>query len=74
MDRWVFSFINDWKQLRGKWNWYTFTFIQIEFENDVWTHGVECYFVLLGIGVRIRYNKSTFDRWADDLLKNSEFD
>lgn len=48
--------INDWKQLWGKYNWYTFHFIHIYLEDDVWTGGFEFEFVVLGIGFRFRYN------------------
>jgi hypothetical protein len=69
MDRFVIEFENDWEQLIGRWTWYTFTLIKIEFENDKFTHGYEFYFVLLGLGLRIRYNKASFDKWAADLRK-----
>lgn len=48
--------INDWKQLWGKYNWYTFHFIHICLEDDVWTGGFEFEFVVLGLGFRFRYN------------------
>jgi len=72
MDRWIFEFINEWKQLIGSWNWYTFTFINIEIENDLFTHGVEFLFIVLGFGFRIRYNKPSFDKWAKDLMKETD--
>ena len=48
--------INDWKQLWGKYNWYTFHFINIYLEDDVWTGGFEFEFVVLGLGFRFRCN------------------
>ena len=72
MDRFLIEFINDWKQLTGKWNWYTFTFINIEFENDIMSHGYEFYFVVLGLGIRIRYNKASFKEWVEEAKKDIE--
>lgn len=48
--------INDWKQLFGKYNWYTFHFIHVYVEDDIWTGGFEFEFVVLGLGFRFRYN------------------
>jgi hypothetical protein len=70
MDRLLIEFVNDWRQLVGSWNWYTFTLINIEFENDVMTHGYEFYFVILGLGIRIRYNKASYQEWANELTKD----
>ncbi len=61
MKRFVFQFINEWSQLFGEWNWVTFTFINIEFENDKMTQGLELLFIVLGFGFRIRYNKPSSD-------------
>jgi hypothetical protein len=74
MDRLLIEFINDWAQFHGTWNWYTFTLINIEFENDVMCHGYEFYFVILGLGFRIRYNKASFKPWVEEIerdVKNS---
>ena len=72
-DKWVIEFQNDWKQIIGKWNWYTFTVIELYFENDKWTHGYEAMFVLLGLGVRIRYNTDKaleqFAEWDKEATK-----
>ena len=48
--------INDWKQLFGKYSWYTFHFIHLYIENEVWTGGFEFEFAVLGLGFRFRYN------------------
>lgn len=50
------SSYNDWSQLFGKFNWYTFTLINIYFENDKWTGGINFEFIILGLGFRVRYN------------------
>jgi hypothetical protein len=47
---------NDWAQLIGKYNWYSFTFCQVYFENETMTGGWEFECILLGLGFRIRYN------------------
>lgn len=59
--RFLFSYIFEWSQLVGKWNWYTFTAIQINFEYEKMTEGLEFMFILLGIGFRIRYNLPASD-------------
>lgn len=70
-NHWLVEFVNEWKQIIGKWNWYTFTFIEIYFENDKFTKGYEFQFMLLGLGVRIRYNTEDalklFDEWGDEI-------
>ena len=50
------SVINDWKGLWNEYNWYTFHFIHIYFENDIMTGGLDFEFVVLGLGIRLRYN------------------
>lgn len=48
-------FINDWGQIFGKWNWVSFHFIHIYFEDDKMTGGYELEVVILGLGFRARY-------------------
>ena len=50
--------LNDWNQLKGGFNWYTFTFINLSFENDYMCPGLEMEFQLLGLGFRVRLNRS----------------
>ena len=55
-------FHNDWEQFAFwrkdiKWNWFTFTFIHLEVENDCMIPGYEIEFALLGLGLRFRYNR-----------------
>ena len=50
------EFWNDWHQLFGKYNWYTFDFIKISAEKDEMIEGYELELKLLGLGVRIRVN------------------
>lgn len=80
-NRWYLNFgesafihtINDWEQVFGKWNWYTFTLIKIEFENDTnFAQGIEFEFVLLGLGFRFRYNKPEFLKKCEEWDKKAE--
>ena len=50
------TFYNDWEQLFGKWNWYNLTLVEISLEKDIMIPGYEFAFIILGIGVRFRYN------------------
>ncbi len=62
--------INQWKQLRGGFNWYTFTPIQVEFEKENMAYGYEFIFILIGLGFRVRYNTDKsfeqFDVWENE--------
>lgn len=79
---WVLEPINEWKQVRGGFNWYTFTIIHIYFEKENITHGYEFWFTLLGLGFYLRYNTDKsleqFDEWemevkeAVETLKDNE--
>ncbi len=44
------SFINEWKQIFGKMNWYSITLVNIYFENDMMAPGYEFEFEVLGLG------------------------
>ena len=50
------NFINEWEQIFGKWNWYSFHFVHIYFEKDCMVEGYEFEFIILGLGFRIRIN------------------
>ena len=50
--------INDWAQIFGHWNWYEFHIIHIYAENDTIAPGWEFEFAILGLGFRIRINRS----------------
>lgn len=47
-------FENDWRQLFGKYNWKTYRFADIYYENDIMMAGQEFRFILLGFGLTIR--------------------
>jgi hypothetical protein len=74
---WLIEFTNEWRQLFGKYNWYTITFIEIYFEKDDFTHGYEFVCVILGLGVRVRYNTdkalAQLEEWQKD-VENSKLD
>ncbi len=60
----------EWTQLRGGYNWYSFTLIHAYFENDTMTGGYEAELTLLGFTIRARYNTEKFNskirEWLDD--------
>ena len=47
---------NDYAQLIGNWNWYNFTFIELSIENDYKLGGFEFDFIILGLGLHLRFN------------------
>lgn len=59
------SFIFQWKQLKGNWNWYNFNLIEISFMKDIIVPGIEVTFILFGIGFSFRHN---FD-WGGSEIK-----
>lgn len=64
MKHWVIEFRNEWKQLFGEWNWYSFTLVYIYFEKSY--HGYEFWFTLLGLGFYLRYNTDkSFEQFAE---------
>ena len=56
MENFYITFHNEWKQWGKKFNWYTFTFFHLSFENEPYTGGVELMFMILGLGFTARYN------------------
>jgi hypothetical protein len=60
----------EWKQIWGNWNWYTFTLINIYFENGKYTGGYEAEITLLGFTIWCRYNTEEFNskmrEWLND--------
>lgn len=71
MKNWLIEGINQWEQLFGKWNWYTWTLVQVEFEKENMAYGYEFLFILFGLGFRIRYNTEKshkqFAEWMEDI-------
>jgi len=52
----VFEFINQWRMLFGKYNWYFFTPIKLYFEHEKYLKGIWLEVVVLGIGFSVRFN------------------
>lgn len=52
----IFNFINEYKQIGKKFNWYDCTLIQISLEKDKIIEGFDLCLMLLGFGVVIRIN------------------
>ena len=77
-----FTFINDWVQFihahRYNWSDFNFALVKFSFEDDrKMTGGIEITFILLGIGLRIRYawnfSASKLGQAIDDFVE-AEFD
>ena len=72
--------INDWEQLLGRWNWYTFHLIHIYLEKDEMCGGYEFEFVIFGLGFRLRINNPNsegykeMERRIKDYKKDSDND
>ena len=52
----IVEFINDWYALTEMCNWYTLNLINIYIEHEKWLRAYSFQFVILGIGVYIRFN------------------
>ena len=69
----VVNWTNEWRQIGDKCNWYTCTFIQVYFEKDMMIFGYEFRFIVLGLGLSIRYNTDKalrkFARWDKEIKK-----
>lgn len=52
----LFEFQTDWKQLKGKWNWYSFTFLEFRVEHEKWLKAYDIQITLLGFGLYVRFN------------------
>lgn len=68
---WLLELHNEWPQLWGKYNWYTWTIIHCHFEKENLAHGYEFELWLLGLGIRIRYNTDKsleqFEEWEKEV-------
>jgi hypothetical protein len=61
---WFVDWIEEWSQFFSDCNWYTFHPIQIEVEDDRIMGGVEATVIVLGIGVRVRWNYAKTEKVA----------
>ena len=66
-------FINDWEQFfDGDWNWYSFYILHIYAENDIMCPGYEFEFAILGLGFRLRINRSWSGTEIEKRIKESK--
>lgn len=63
--------IEQWSQFFERCNWYDFTFIKFDVEDDRIMGGVECTLVLLGLGFRARWNYARTER-VDEIARSVE--
>jgi len=76
--KWFIEFIEEWSQLFGGQNWYTCTFLRLELENDKIMGGYEATFIILGVGLRWRWNHTQtelmdeIDRAMDEIKKREK--
>ncbi len=59
---WFVEPIEQWSQFLGGCNWYTFHPIKIEFEDERIMGGIEITVVILGLGLRVRWNYTETDQ------------
>ena len=75
---WIGEGINQWKQLFGGFNWYTWTFFQLEVEKENMAYGYEFIFIFIGLGFRIRYNTEKsleqFEEWDSEMTELVSWD
>jgi hypothetical protein len=74
-----FTFFTEWIGLFTKFNWYSFTLINISYENDKMLFGYYFEVTLLGFSVSFRYNSDEaiklFKEWEKEtkpLIKDSK--
>lgn len=72
-DRLFVELHNDYEQLygvisgRSKYNWYNLTFFVFTFMVDDFVSGWELEFIILGLGVRVRYNSPESDKYFSSI-------
>ena len=59
--QWLIELCEDYSQFFDKCNWYTFRFAFIELENDAIMGAYELTFIILGLGIRIRWDHTETD-------------
>lgn len=63
--------IEQWSQMLPGYNWRTFHVIMVEVEDDRMMGGVECTFIVLGLGFRARWNYRRTEQ-VEDLLERMD--
>jgi len=68
------NYINEWVQLSGNYNWTNWTLIELSYENDIALDGMEFRVVILGLGYRVRVQRSPLfeTEKGEDLKKRIE--
>jgi hypothetical protein len=69
-ENWLLQPIEEWSQFWQSCNWYTFHPIKIEIENDASLGGIEATIIILGVGLRWRWNHTETElgrKIADDI-------
>ncbi len=59
------EWIEEYSQFWQRCNWYTFHVIELELENDEVMGGVEFTVIVLGLGLRVRWNHTETEAAAD---------
>jgi hypothetical protein len=72
--QWLFEFHEEWSQLVSKYNWYTCTLCRIEFENDAILGAYEATAILIGIGLRVRWNHTRTETMDEIERRVAELD
>lgn len=62
---WFVEWIEEWSQLWQGCNWYTFHPIMLELEDDKIMGGAEFTLIVLGLGLRVRWNHTVTKVVAD---------
>jgi len=65
------EWIEEWSQLLGGCNWYTFHPIMIELEDDRMLGAIEGTFIVFGLGFRFRWNFRMTEQ-SEELLSAAE--
>lgn len=59
------EFVNEWPQFGAGYNWRTFHPLMIEVEDDRMMGGVEATVIVLGLGLRVRWNYTETEEARD---------
>lgn len=67
----IFQFIEEWSQFFQPCNWRTFHPVMFEAEDDGLLGGFEVTAILMGLGLRVRWDHSKTE-FKDEILKRAE--
>lgn len=71
---WHFDWIEQWSQFFQRCNWYDFTFIRIEVEDDRYLGGIEATVIVLGLECRVRWNHTLTPKMQEIRKQVAEID